>query len=254
MEEVLSEWVKVFESVEMGIDHHREVGYSGERKANEETYRVYLWEDAWSLFADKLSDIEVDRAEFTEHYGLGHRNQVSTFDHGGRKSACRNYMMDNQLLGLRRPISSNKQHDDEVTCKISEGEHSCVGNEWLISEEAIAITSELTCHFVAKIGYINNSNDNLGNVMNHPCQQLNNIQSLLFGVFLRVKLGRDFLKNLINHKVKDYKEDHGKQERCLMLPRSFRLYFEYFSHVIIFTRQFLVRHNFHLSFIKVFVK
>lgn len=48
MEEVLSEWVKVFQRVEMCIDHHREVGYSGESKAYEEANTIYEWEHAWS--------------------------------------------------------------------------------------------------------------------------------------------------------------------------------------------------------------
>ena len=74
MEKVLSEWVKVFSGVHMGVDQHREIGYSGECKGYEEANAVYLWEHAWSCSADKFSNAEVNRTQFAKHHGLGQRN------------------------------------------------------------------------------------------------------------------------------------------------------------------------------------
>ena len=58
--------------------------------------------------------------------------------------------MYDELLGLRGPISCDEQHDAEVASEVCQGEHSRVGYEWLISQEAIGITSNLADHLVAK--------------------------------------------------------------------------------------------------------
>ena len=86
MEEVLAERIKEVQGVGMSIDQHREVGYSGERKAYEEANTVNEWEQpSSSAAACELPDIEVDRTQFAEHDALGHRDQISSCNPRGNE-------------------------------------------------------------------------------------------------------------------------------------------------------------------------
>ena len=88
MDRVHCEWVKVMHGLEMGVEQHREISDSGECKSDEKANTVYKWEHAWSVSPDELSNVEVNRTQFAKHHGLGQRHQISSRDHGGRKSTC----------------------------------------------------------------------------------------------------------------------------------------------------------------------